>query len=49
METSTTFSVPFLRSLLPPNKKILIPRISDRVKTTELDNQYNLYSRTFSD
>ena len=49
MATSTTFSAPFLRSLLPPNKKILRPRISFRAKTTEIDKQYELYSRTCAD
>ena len=46
MKTSTTFSAPFLRSLLPPDTKILRPRIYFRVKTTDIDNQYDLYSRT---
>ena len=46
MATSTTFSAPFLRSLLPPDTKILRPRISYRVKTTDIDKQYELYSRT---
>ena len=46
MATSTTFSAPFLRSLLPPYIKILRPRISFRVKTTNIDNQYDIYSRT---
>ena len=49
MEKSTTFSAPFLRSLLPPDKKILCPRIYFRVKTTYIYNQYDLYSRTFAD
>ena len=43
MTTSTTFSALFLRSLLPPETKILIPRIYFRVKTTDIDNQYDLY------
>ena len=46
MATSTTFSAPFLRSALPPNTNILRPRIYFRVKTTDIDNQYDLYSRT---
>ena len=45
MATSTTFSAPVLRSLLPPNRKILRPRIVFRVKTTDIDNQYDIYSR----
>ena len=49
MATSTTFNAPFLRSLLPPDTKIPRPRISFRVKTTDIDNQYDLYSRTCSD
>ena len=49
MKTSTTFSAPFLRSLLPPDTKILKPRIYFRVKTTDIDNQYDLYSRTYVD
>ena len=49
METPTTFSAPFLRSLLPPDTKILRPRIYFSLKTTEIDNQYNLYSRTCTD
>ena len=48
METSTTFSAPFLRYLLPPKTKILRPRIYFRVKTNDIDNQYDLYSRTCS-
>ena len=46
MGKSTTFSAPFLRSSLPPDTKILQPRIYFRVKTADTDNQYNLYSRT---
>ena len=46
MEISTTFSTPFLRSSLPPNTKIFIPRTSFGVKTTDIDNQYHIYSRT---
>ena len=47
--TSTTFSAPFVRSLLPPNTNILILGISFRVKTTDIDNQYDINSRTCSD
>ena len=46
MEKSTTFSAPFLCSSLPPDTKILRPRISFRVNTTDIDNQYDIYSRT---
>ena len=49
MVTSTTFSAKFLRSSLTPDTKILIPRISFRVKTTDIENQYDLYSRTCAD
>ena len=33
----------FLRSLLPPTTNLLRPRISFRVKTFYIDNQYYLY------
>ena len=46
MEKSTTFSALFILSSLPPDTKILHPRISFRVKTTDIDNQYGIYSRT---
>ena len=49
MEKSTTLSSPFLRLLLPPEAKILCPRISFRDKTAYIENQYELYSRTCSD
>ena len=49
MAKSATFSAPFLRYLLPPNTKILKTRISIRVKTTDIDNQYDIYSRTCAD
>ena len=49
MSTSTNFSAPFLRSLLPPGTKILRPRISFRVKTADIDNQYDIHSRTCAD
>ena len=49
MATSTTFSAQFLRALLPLDTKILRPRISFRVKTTDIDNQYDLYSRAYAD
>ena len=44
MATSKTFSAPFLRSSLPPDTNIIRPRIYFRVKTTDIDNQYELYS-----
>ena len=43
MEKFTTFSSPFLRSSLPPDRKIICPRISFRVKKIVVENQYNLY------
>ena len=49
MVTSTTFSAPFLLSLLPTDTKILRPRISFRIKTTDIYNQYDIYSRTCVD
>ena len=49
MATSTTFSAPFLRLLLPPDTKILRPRISCRLKTTDIDNQYDIHLRTCAD
>ena len=42
MATYTTFSAPFLSSLLPPDTNILRPRIYFRVKTTDIDNQYDI-------
>ena len=44
MATPTTFSEPFLRSSLPLDTKILRTRKSFRVKTTDIDNQYDIYS-----
>ena len=46
MEISTTFSASFLNYLLPPETKKLPTRISFMVKTTYIDNQYDLYSST---
>ena len=46
MEKFTTFGTPFLRSSLPPDTKILLPRISFRSKIIDIDNKYYLYSRT---
>ena len=49
MAKPTTFSAPFLHSSLPLDTKILGPRMYFRVKTTDIDNQYDLYSRTCAD
>ena len=49
MSKSTTFGAPFLRYLLPPSTKILRPRIYFRVKTTDIENKYDLYLQTCSD
>ena len=49
MVVSTTFSAPFLRSSLTPDTKILVPRIYFSVKTTDIDNQYDIYSRICAD
>ena len=49
MATSTTLSAPFLCYLIPTDTKILRTRISFMIKTTDIDNQYDLYSRTCSD
>ena len=46
MAKSTTFSAKQLRSSFPPDTKILRPRISFRVKKTNIENQYDLYYRT---
>ena len=40
MAASTTFNAPFLHSLLPPNTKILRPRILFKVNTTDIENHY---------
>ena len=42
MAKSTTFIDPLKSSLLSPDTKILRPRISFRVKITEIDNHYDL-------
>ena len=49
MAKPTTFSAPFLCSSLPPETKILYPRIYFRFNTTYIENQYYLYSRTYID
>ena len=46
MGNPTIFSAPCERSSLPPRTKILHPRISFRVKTTDIDNNFVIYSRT---
>ena len=37
----TTFSAKFERSSFPPGTKILRPRISLRVKATDIENKYD--------
>ena len=49
MTKYNTFSDPFERSLLPPGTEILRSGISFRVKTTYIENQYDLYSRACVD
>ena len=49
MEKSTIFSAPFLHYLLPPGKKYSVQGYIYWVKTTNIDNQYDLYSRTCAD
>ena len=49
MEKSTTFSAPFLLSSLLPDTKIIRPMIYFRVKITDIENQYDIYSRTCAD
>ena len=46
MEKSTTLIAPFLSSSLPPETKIIFPWIYFRFKTTDIENKYDLYSRT---
>ena len=43
---STAFSALFLRSSLTTYTKILFPRISFRVKTTDIENHFDIYSIT---
>ena len=45
----TTFSTQFLCYSLSLDKKILHQRISFRVRTTDIDNKYDIYSRTCAD
>ena len=49
MEKPTTFSAPFLCSSLPSDTKILHLRIYFRVKTTDIDNKYEIYYRAYAD
>ena len=49
MAKCTTLSDPFKRSLLTLNKKISHNRISFIVKTTEIDQKYDIYSIDFAD
>ena len=49
MVISKTFGAPFLRSSLPPDTNIPNSIISFRVKTTDVENRYEIYSRTFAD
>eukprot|EP00957_Ditylum_brightwellii_P070800 5380658-Ditylum_brightwellii.AAC.1 len=46
MNTSGTFSVPFLRKDLPPTNKILKAQPAFKVKLQEKANKYDLYTRT---
>ena len=47
MAKSTTFSVPFERSLLAPVTKLLRTKISFIFKKTYIENQYELFSITW--
>ena len=49
MEKSTTFSAPFLGSSCPTDTKIIRPRIYFKVKTTYIENQYDLNFKTCVD
>ena len=49
MEKSTTFSAPFLCYLLQQDTKMIRPKKYFRVKTTDIDNKYEIYSRKISD
>ena len=46
MEKFAIFHAPFLHYMLPPDTKIICPRINFREKKTKIDNQYKLYSTT---
>jgi len=43
---SGTWSAPILRSQIPPNKAILPPRVTFKVKRTDVNNTYELFCRT---
>ena len=49
MKKTTTFSTPFLRSLWTRNTIIFRLRRYFRIKRTDIDNQYDVYSRTCAD
>ena len=49
MAKSTKFSAPFLHYSLPPDTKIICTRVSFKVKTTDIDNKYDIYSIKFED
>jgi hypothetical protein len=46
MLSSGTWSAPILRYLVPTAKTILPPRVTFKVKTTDIDDTYNLYCQT---
>ena len=46
MDKSTTLITKFLCSLIPPETKLLYPRIYFGVKEIDIDNKYDLHSRT---
>jgi hypothetical protein len=48
MLNSGTWSAPILCSLVPPSKTILTPRASFKLKTTDINNTYELYRCTCS-
>ncbi len=49
MARTGTWSAPMLRSLLPPSQQILRPRVSFRVKDTDITDTYELQGRTCAD
>ena len=49
MVKDTTCSALFMHYSLPPETKIPQTSISFRVKTTYIENQYDIYSRTCED
>eukprot|EP00957_Ditylum_brightwellii_P001537 119848-Ditylum_brightwellii.AAC.1 len=46
MNTSGTFSVPFLRKDLPSTIKILKAQPASKVKLQEEENKYDMYTQT---